>query len=126
VLAASGQAADARAAHRLAVGRFTELAATGEIDRASAALRAHGVRLGATGSRRRPDHGWAGLTAAERRVAELVARGLTDREIAGRLVVSVRTVHSHVSRVLAKLGCSSRVEVVLGFSQAVLPDGQHP
>jgi DNA-binding CsgD family transcriptional regulator/tetratricopeptide (TPR) repeat protein len=119
VLAASGRAADARAAHRLAVGRFTELAATGEIDRAGAALRAHGVRLGATGSRRRPDHGWAGLTAAERRVAELVARGLTDREIAGRLVVSVRTVHSHVSRVLAKLGCSSRVEVVLAFSRAV-------
>ncbi|MFE9426098.1 LuxR C-terminal-related transcriptional regulator [Kitasatospora sp. NPDC006697] len=125
LFAASGRAEDARAAHRQAVSRFGALAATGEIDRATAALRAHGVRLGATGSRRRPAHGWASLTRAERRVAELVARGLTDREIADRLIVSVRTVHSHVSRILAKLGYSSRVEVLLAFSRAEgtdLPD----
>ncbi|MFE5588119.1 response regulator transcription factor [Kitasatospora sp. NPDC056531] len=115
VLAASGRPEDAREADRAALSRFELVAAAGDIDRAAAALRAHGLRSGATGPRRRPRHGWAALTDAESRVAALVAQGLTDREIAFRLVVSVRTVHTHVSRILAKLGCSSRVEIVLGF-----------
>jgi DNA-binding CsgD family transcriptional regulator len=115
VLAASGRPDDARTAHRAALSRFELVSAAGDIDRAAAALRAHGLRLGATGSRRRPRHGWEGLTGAETRVAALVAQGLTNREIAARLVVSVRTVHTHVSRILAKLGYSSRVEIVLGF-----------
>ncbi|GAA2136310.1 hypothetical protein GCM10009760_15720 [Kitasatospora kazusensis] len=117
VLATSGRLEDARAAHRDAISRYTTLAATGDIDRSTAALRSHGVRLGATGSRRRPKHGWAALTGAEYRVAELVAQGLSDREIAARLLVSVRTVHSHVSRALGKLDYSSRIEIVLGFQQ---------
>lgn len=117
ILAASGRPADARAAYQTAIDRYTALTATGAIQRADAALRAYGVRRGATGPRRRPKHGWDSLTAAELRVAELVAQGLTNREVAERLVVSVRTVDSHVSRVLAKLGYSSRVEIVLGFEQ---------
>ncbi|MER7083944.1 response regulator transcription factor, partial [Saccharopolyspora kobensis] len=72
---------------------------------------------GATGPRRRPKHGWESLTAAEHRVAELVAQGLTNREAAERLIVSVRTVDSHVSKILAKLGYASRVEIVLGFER---------
>lgn len=116
-LAASGRSADARAAYRTAIERFTELAAAGEIHRADAELRAFGVRRGATGPRRRPKHGWDSLTAAEHRVAELVAQGLTNREAAERLIVSVRTVDSHVSKILAKLGYASRVEIVLGFDR---------
>ncbi|WP_010693410.1 helix-turn-helix transcriptional regulator [Saccharopolyspora spinosa] len=117
ILAASGRPTDARAAYQTAIDRYAALTATGAIQRADAALRAYGVRRGATGPRRRPKHGWDSLTAAERRVAELVAQGLTNREVAERLVVSVRTVDSHVSRILAKLGYSSRVEIVLGFEQ---------
>ncbi|RKT88556.1 regulatory protein, luxR family [Saccharopolyspora antimicrobica] len=117
VLAASGRSADARAAYRTAIERFTALAAAGEIHRADAELRAFGVRRGATGPRRRPKHGWESLTAAEHRVAELVAQGLTNREVAERLIVSVRTVDSHVSKILAKLGYASRVEIVLGFER---------
>ncbi|MER6992460.1 LuxR C-terminal-related transcriptional regulator [Saccharopolyspora hirsuta] len=117
VLAASGRSADARAAYRTAIERYTALTATGEIQRADAELRAFGVRRGATGPRRRPKHGWDSLTAAEHRVAELVAQGLTNREVAERLIVSVRTVDSHVSKILAKLGYASRVEIVLGFDR---------
>lgn len=52
-----------------------------------------------------------GLTVREGEVAELVAAGLTDAEIAGRLFVSAKTVGHHVSSVLAKLGISSRRDV---------------
>ena len=47
---------------------------------------------------------WQGLTPRETDVAELVASGLTNREIADRLVLSVRTVETHVDRILGKLG----------------------
>jgi predicted ATPase/DNA-binding CsgD family transcriptional regulator len=54
---------------------------------------------------------WDVLTAREREVAALVAQGLTNRNIAGRLVVSKRTVDAHVEHILAKLGFASRVQV---------------
>ncbi|HUE28403.1 MAG TPA: LuxR C-terminal-related transcriptional regulator [Solirubrobacteraceae bacterium] len=50
----------------------------------------------------------AGLTVREVEVLELVATGLTDAEVADRLVLSVRTVHSHVRSIYRKLGVSSR------------------
>lgn len=51
------------------------------------------------------------LTAREAEIASLVARGLTNREIADRLVISAKTVEHHVSRILDKLGLQSRVEI---------------
>ena len=53
----------------------------------------------------------ATLSRREREVAELVATGLSNREIAGRLYLSERTVDNHVHRILAKLGFDSRVQV---------------
>lgn len=50
------------------------------------------------------------LTAREREVLHLLAQGLTDREIAGTLTVSPRTVETHVSSVLHKLGARNRAE----------------
>jgi ATP/maltotriose-dependent transcriptional regulator MalT len=53
-----------------------------------------------------------GLTVRELEVLALVADGLTDFQIAQRLVISEHTVHRHVSNVLVKLSCSSRAAAV--------------
>jgi DNA-binding CsgD family transcriptional regulator len=52
------------------------------------------------------------LTETERRVAELVTGGLSNREVAATMFVSVRTVESNLSRIYAKLGVRSRTELV--------------
>jgi non-specific serine/threonine protein kinase len=51
------------------------------------------------------------LTGRERQVAELVAEGMTNQEIAGRLVIALRTAETHVDRVLRKLGFTSRTQL---------------
>ena len=53
------------------------------------------------------------LTDRELEVLRLAARGMTNREIAGELSVSARTVQVHLSNVFAKMGVSSRTEAVL-------------
>ena len=52
-----------------------------------------------------------GLTPSERRVAELVAEGQTNRQVAAALFVSERTVEGHLSRIYAKLGVRSRSQL---------------
>jgi DNA-binding NarL/FixJ family response regulator len=44
-------------------------------------------------------------------VAQLITTGLTNRQIGVRLFIAERTVDTHVSRILAKLGCASRAQV---------------
>jgi DNA-binding NarL/FixJ family response regulator len=53
------------------------------------------------------------LTKREREVAGLIAQGLTNRQIGARLFIAERTVDTHVGRILAKLGCSSRAQVAV-------------
>jgi DNA-binding CsgD family transcriptional regulator len=57
------------------------------------------------------------LTRRETEVAALVAQGLTNRQIAEELVVAQRTVDTHVERILAKLGFSSRAQVAAWAAQ---------
>jgi DNA-binding NarL/FixJ family response regulator len=54
---------------------------------------------------------FGGLTAREREVATLIARGRSNREIAEDLFVGVRTVEAHITRILNKLGFSSRAQI---------------
>ncbi len=65
------------------------------------------AELGRIGGRTRAE----GLTAAERRVAELVAAGRTNREVAAELFLAERTVASHLTHIYAKLGVRSRTEL---------------
>src|SRR6188768_271784 len=59
-----------------------------------------------------------GLTAAERRVAALVAEGRTNREVAAVLVLGERTVETHLTRIYAKLGVRSRTELARVYEPA--------
>ena len=90
----------AREAIGSALARFEALGAVGWADRARA-------ELGQIGGRLRVE----GLTAAEQRVAALVADGQTNREVAAALFLAERTVASHLTRVYAKLGVRSRTEL---------------
>ncbi|MFE5670025.1 ATP-binding protein [Agromyces sp. NPDC056523] len=75
-----------------------------------ALLRERGVRSIPRGPSTLTRANPAGLTARQVEVLRLVADGLTNAEIADRLVLSVRTVDTHVAAVLAKLGVATRVE----------------
>ncbi len=90
----------ARDAIELARAGFEELGADGWAARAR-------EELGAIGGRTRQE----GLTPSERRVADLVASGRTNAEVAAALFLAERTVASHLTHVYAKLGVRSRTEL---------------
>ena len=65
----------------------------------------------ARGERKRPRHGWASLTPTEEQVVALVAEGLTNPEIAARLLMGRSTVKTHLEHIFAKLGVTSRSDL---------------
>ncbi|MGW4464302.1 helix-turn-helix transcriptional regulator [Micromonospora sp. NPDC004704] len=75
-------------------------------------LQAAGVRRPRRpATERRPETGWAALTATERRVAQLVANGHTNKSAAAELFLSPSTINSHLRAVFGKLGVNSRVQL---------------
>jgi DNA-binding NarL/FixJ family response regulator len=66
----------------------------------------------------------AELTEREREITRLVAEGLTNSEIAGRLVISPLTAKTHVSNILRKLGCRDRAALVaLAYESGLVSPG---
>jgi DNA-binding CsgD family transcriptional regulator len=108
-------AIDDKAAAREAMGRaveaYTGLGAQADVNRVQAAFREYGIRRGPHSKHRKATSGWDSLTDAELKIAALVAEGLSNPDIAQRLVTSPRTVGTHVSHILKKLGVASRAEI---------------
>jgi DNA-binding NarL/FixJ family response regulator len=72
-----------------------------------------------------PPSALADLTDREREVLRLVARGLSNAEIAGRLVISPLTAKTHVSNVLRKLDCRDRAALVaLAYESGLIAPGE--
>jgi DNA-binding CsgD family transcriptional regulator/tetratricopeptide (TPR) repeat protein len=111
LLAEAGDVAGARSALSDAVRVYLTLGAAWDVRRADSRLRGYGIRRGPRTVRRRPTAGWDSLTPTELRVAWLVAEGRSNPDIAAEMLLSRRTVQTHVSSILAKLGFGSRIEI---------------
>lgn len=106
--------ADAREHLRAAIAGFEELGAEPWAARARDELAATGETV-----RRRDPDAAAALTPKERQIARLVGEGLTNKEVAAQLYLSPRTIDSHLRNAFAKLGVTSRTQLV----RADLGDG---
>jgi DNA-binding CsgD family transcriptional regulator len=82
-----------------------------DLDRVRARMRELGVRTRHWVYADRPTFGWDSLTDTERRVVDLVAQGLTNRQVAQRLFLSPHTVAFHLRQVFRKLGINCRVQL---------------
>ncbi len=108
LLTSAGRVEEAKALWIEALDSYERVGAQAWTARTGAALRRLGVRRGSHASRRRPTDGWASLTPTERAVSQLVAEGLTNREVGKRLYISPHTVNTHLRHVFGKLSVSTR------------------
>jgi DNA-binding CsgD family transcriptional regulator len=111
----------ARAAFTAAVDVYTSLGAEADIARVQAEFRAHGIRRGPHAKHRRAQSGWDSLTATEIKIAAFVEEGLSNPEIAARLLLSRRTVATHVSHILKKLNVNSRIDIARESALRTIP-----
>ena len=101
------RSAEARMPLRNSLALFDALGARRWGERARDELRATGESVG----RRRPPDPLEQLTAQELQIAQLAARGLSNREIAERMFVSHRTIGSHLYHIFPKLGITARTQL---------------
>ena len=107
----AGDRGQARAAFTRAVEVYASLGAAADVARLQATFRAHGIRRGPHAKHRRARSGWDSLTATEIKIAAFVEEGLSNPEIAAKLLLSRRTVATHVSHILKKLDVHSRTDI---------------
>ncbi len=102
-----GRRVEARTQLRAALAHFEDMGCSPWIERAENELRATGETLRTRGPGEPADE----LTPQELQVATLVAAGLSNKEVAGRLFLSVKTVEAHLHRTYRKLDVRSRGEL---------------
>jgi DNA-binding CsgD family transcriptional regulator len=107
----AGEREQARAAFVRAVEIYASLGAASDVARLQARFRAHGIRRGPRAKHRQARSGWDSLTPTETKIAALVEGGLSNPEIAAKLLLSRRTVATHVSHILKKLDVHSRIDI---------------
>lgn len=101
----------ARDAMSRSVEVYETLGAAADVQRILSAFRRYGIRRGPHSKHRKAESGWESLTPMEEKVAAFVGEGLSNPEIAERLVLSKRTVGTHVSHILKKLSVASRADI---------------
>jgi DNA-binding CsgD family transcriptional regulator len=107
----SGDRGQARAAFTRAVDVYGSLGAVADVARLQADFRAYGIRRGPHAKHRQARSGWDSLTPTETKIAALVEAGLSNPEIAAKLLLSRRTIATHVSHILKKLDVHSRTDI---------------
>jgi DNA-binding CsgD family transcriptional regulator len=117
----AGDRGQARAAFTGAVEVYASLGAAADIARLQAVFRVHGIRRGPHAKHRRARNGWDSLTATEIKIAAFVEEGLSNPEIAARLLLSRRTVATHVSHILKKLDVHSRTDIAREAALRTIP-----
>ncbi|OCC22115.1 LuxR family transcriptional regulator [Prescottella equi] len=112
----AGKRAEADVVLRAARELYHSLGAATYVERCERELRAGGLNLSRT------EKGITDLTPQERAVADLVAAGKSNKEAAGELFLSVKTIQYHLTRAYAKLGLRSRSELAALFRDRGLSD----
>ncbi|MET7550867.1 AAA family ATPase [Streptomyces sp. NPDC005500] len=90
-------------------------------DEAIRELRRLGMKVARAGGRGGPGSGLASLSRREREVADHVAQGLTNREVAAWMYLSEKTVERHLSSIFTKLGIRSRVALAMELQPGPTP-----
>ena len=102
---------------------YEEFGDADDLARVRSSLRAAGTRLRHWTRADRPAFGWDSLTDTERRIADLVAQGLSNRQVANRVFLSSHTVAFHLRHVFWKLGITSRVQLARIAAEQGAADG---
>ncbi|HEX7994417.1 MAG TPA: helix-turn-helix transcriptional regulator, partial [Streptosporangiaceae bacterium] len=121
---AQGNQDDAIARLRVAYEQYEKLGRAEAMARVRSQLRAAGVRVRHWKCANRPAFGWGSLTDTERRIAELVSHGLSNREVANQVFLSAHTVAFHLRHIFWKLDVGSRVQLARLVTEKTMAEAE--